>query len=175
MTGNKLRLYLAYYRRNPTPNQPARYHTSFIVAPKNPQVTDYITVLHVTNRLDRRTLTQLWKFESKTSQARTNQLTGLMLLGKVPPNFTVENITQILTTIPVKQEEDWWCHDWIMEAMPALVENGIIPKLSDPQEVLNTAYEFVETATQGSLSKDQPVPTCNIVGRRVASEFGAFE
>lgn len=125
MTGNKTRLYLAFYSRLPTQRQPVKYHTSFILTPKNPKVTNSITVIHVTNPLDPETGAQPWKFESKTTIARTTKLAGVMLLGKLSPDVTVDDVTDILQTVSVKQDANWWCHDWILEAIPVSTANNI--------------------------------------------------
>lgn len=111
-------MYLAFYRRLPTAKQPANYHTSFILVPKNPKVTHEFTVIHVINPLDPNTGTQAWKFESKTTDGRTGKLTGVMLLGKLSPDVTVDGVADILKTVSVRQDGNWWCHDWILEAMP---------------------------------------------------------
>ena len=83
-----------------------KYHTSFtsVLTPKNPKVTNSITVIHVTNPLDPETGAQPWKFESKTTTARTAKFAGVMLLGKLSPDVTVDNVTNILQTVAVKQD-----------------------------------------------------------------------
>ena len=112
-----------------------------------------------------------------------------MLLRKLSPDVTVDDVTDILQTVAVKQDENWWCHDWILEAIPVntvnnistqlfcrlqvLVSNGIIPQLPDtPEKVWEVGYNFVEEHTDGHLSCDQPVPTCNIASKKMSSEIG---
>ena len=118
-----------------------------------------------------------------------------MLLGKLSPDVTVDDVTDILQTVSVKQDANWWCHDWILEAIPVstannireistqlfcrlqvLVSKGIIPQLPDtPEKVWEVGYNFVEEHTDGYLSRDQPVPTCNIAGKKMSSEIGPVE
>ncbi|KAF8882044.1 hypothetical protein CPB84DRAFT_227263 [Gymnopilus junonius] len=116
MARNKLRLYIAYYQRLPSPRQPEKYHTSFILMPKMPKTDSpkSAIVYHVTNPLDVNLLKAVWKFEPKNSLPRTGKLTGLMLLAKIPPEIGPANIEDILNQVPLKQDDDsWWCHNWV--------------------------------------------------------------
>ena len=129
MAGNKLRLYVAYWRRTPSKTSNQIFHTGLLLIPKNPQNDERTTArYHVVNRIDPGTKLETWMFEPTLQLLpRTNKLSGLMLLGKVPPEFTAEGIEAILRTvhIPTPQElanieargDTWRCRYWVADAL----------------------------------------------------------
>lgn len=77
---------------------------------------------HATNPIDRETLVETWKFEPRETEPRTARLVGCMLLGKVPPKFKVEAITELLRKVHVPspeeaQAENWRCRHWVLDAL----------------------------------------------------------
>jgi len=125
MTGNKLRLYLGYWRRQESEAHPGKYHVGLLLVAKKPR-NDLPTAMryHAVNPIDRETKIETWKFESLPTEARTTKLAGVMLLGKVPPNVTVEGIEEILKKVHVPTPEEakkvnWRCRHWVLEALEA--------------------------------------------------------
>jgi hypothetical protein len=77
---------------------------------------------HAINPIDGETLVETWRFESRETEARTAKLVGCVLLGKVPPTFTMEAITELLREVPVPsieeaQRTNWRCRNWILDAL----------------------------------------------------------
>lgn len=123
MPSNKFRLYLGYWRRQETEANPGKYHVGLLLTPKKPR-NDLPTArrYHAVNPLDKDTLIETWKFEVLLTEARTTRLSGVLLLGKVPPDFTVEDIEKILKKVPVPTPEEakktnWRCRHWVLEAL----------------------------------------------------------
>ena len=121
--GKKLRFYLAYWRRKESPTNPGKYHVGLLLAPKSPN-NDLNTVMlyHAINVIDGDTRTEKWIFEPKKSAPRTIKLAGVMLLGKVPSNFSMETITPILEKVYVPtpeeaREKNWRCRHWLLDAL----------------------------------------------------------
>jgi len=121
--GNKLRFYLAYWRRQESPQHPGKYHVGLILSPKNPKNDDKNSMLyHAINPIDSETLVETWRFEPRETEARTARLAGCVLLGKVPPTFTMEAITELLREVRVPSPEEaqrtnWRCRHWILDAL----------------------------------------------------------
>jgi hypothetical protein len=130
--GNKLRFYLAYWRRKVSPTNPGKYHVGLILAPKNPDNDLNAAMLfHVINLVDGKTCAEKWIFEPKTSAPRTVKLAGVMLLGKVPSSFSMESITRILEKVYVPtseeaREKNWRCRHWLLDALEVNTFNNFI-------------------------------------------------
>jgi hypothetical protein len=125
MTGNKLRLYLGYWRRQESEANPGKYHVGLLLVAKKPR-NDLPTArrYHAVNPIDRETKVETWKFEILPTEARTNKLAGVLLLGKVPSDVTVEGIEEILKKVHVPTPEEakkinWRCRHWVLEALEA--------------------------------------------------------
>ena len=124
ITGRKkLRFYLAYLRRKESPNNPMKYHIGLLLAPKNPNNDSNAAMMyHATNLIDGDILAEKWIFEHKMSVPRTIRFGGVVLLGKVPQNFSMETITPILEkvyvpTLAEAKEKDWHCRHWVLDAL----------------------------------------------------------
>jgi hypothetical protein len=126
MTGNKLRFYLMYDKRTPSARQPEKYHVGLILTPKKPKYSERSVIYHAINPIDPITKQQRWKFDSRDSEPRRATLTGFMLLGKVPPTFAEETITELLRAIripDIKEEPTWRCHSWVLDALEYTLNN----------------------------------------------------
>jgi hypothetical protein len=123
MPSNKRRLYIAFFHRGTSEEVPVKFHTAFLVTPKNPNTTDEKMnshLYHVVNRITDGEET--WFFESREIRSRTQQLAGVMFLGKLPPSITHAKLRDILDKVPrqnlVKDRRAWRCRDWIWDALP---------------------------------------------------------
>ena len=67
---------------------------------------------HAVNPIDMETKIETWKFEVLLTEARTSRLAGVMLLGKVPPDITVEGIEEILKSVHVPTPEEAKKTNW---------------------------------------------------------------
>ena len=119
----KLRFYLAYLRRKESPNNPIKYHVGLLLAPKNPENDSNAAMMyHATNLIDGDLLAEKWIFEHKNSAPRNIRFAGVVLLGKVPPNFSMETVTPILEKVHVPtleeaKEKGWRCQHWVLDAL----------------------------------------------------------
>lgn len=129
---NKRRLYLAYMLRKPTPGHPIKFHTAFLLTPKNPakSPSKECVVYHVVNRLRESAtgdLKEKWEYEVKRlsweelRRSPTLQMNGVILLGKCSSKIVDERLESILETVPRKvwADEDlgWRCRHWIFDAL----------------------------------------------------------
>ena len=118
-----MRFYLAYWKRQESPMHPGKYHVGLILSPKNPKNDEKSAMLyHAINPIDRETLVETWRFEPRETEVRTARLAGCMLLGKVPPTFTMEAITELLRKVRVPSPEEaeatnWRCRHWTLDAL----------------------------------------------------------
>ncbi|KAF9486200.1 hypothetical protein BDN70DRAFT_926903 [Pholiota conissans] len=181
LTGNKRRLYLGYWARHPSPANPTKYHTGLLLTSKNPKSDEKGAVIfHANNRIDADAHAETWKFEARPTMPRTAKLAGCMLLGKVPPKFQVEVITELLSKVHVPSPEDagaenWRCRHWILDALTLLQTEGVIPELPDSlTKVLDNGYEFVEKKTQGNPIYEAQLYTCDTSGKEISSELPGF-
>lgn len=133
LTGRtKLRFYLAYLRRKDSPINPVKYHVGLLLAPKNPNNDLNAAMLyHATNLIDGDTRVAKWIFESEKTAPRTIKLAGVMLLGKVPSNFSMETITLILEKVYVPtpeeaREKNWRCRHWLLDALEVNTLDNLI-------------------------------------------------
>ncbi|KAF8884273.1 hypothetical protein CPB84DRAFT_1713077 [Gymnopilus junonius] len=181
MTGNKLRLYLGYWRRQESDVHPGKYHVSLLLTAKKPR-NDLPTAkrYHAVNPIDCETKTEIWKFEILQTEARTTKLAGVMLLGKVPPDVTMEGIEEILKKVHVPTPEEaqkinWHCRHWVLEALEGLMVGGVIlTPPSSPQEMWNTGRSFVEDKTarvDGYPVQSKWLYTCDMSGKEISSEI----
>ena len=123
---NKRRMYIAYFRRASTPSLPARYHTCLFVTPKNPDpmsTNKQCWIYHVVDRVAQAddAAKGYWIFEARPTFARTQKLAGVLLLGKIPPSLSDEDIKSILESVPrqntVAEDPSWRCRHWIWAAL----------------------------------------------------------
>ena len=100
-----------------------KYHVGLLLAPKNPDNDSNAAMMyHATNLIDGDILAEKWIFEHKMSVPRTIRFGGVVLLGKVPQNFSMETITPILEkvyvpTLAEAKEKDWHCRHWVLDAL----------------------------------------------------------
>ncbi|KAH9477894.1 hypothetical protein JR316_0010126 [Psilocybe cubensis] len=186
MVANKLRLYLAYFKRtNPSGANPERYHVSFMICPKKPKDNEpNARILHAVDFLDKnRKLRQIWRFEAKDSSPRTIMLSGVMLLGKLEPAITPEIIEEVLTKIYIPPTDadasgaDWRCTNWVWASLEILAEERIIPRFDGTgQDLWNVGVNFVNGATNGNgiPVHDDWLYTCDMSGRQIDSEIGPY-
>ena len=119
----KKRLYIAFYGRNPSPDQDIPFHTALLLTPKKPstkrQDTDsmrFHTVNKIT-RTERGAAITPWAYEAEETIARTRHLAAAMFIGKVSRAAEAE-LGRILGEVPIVQDDDnWWCCNWIWSAL----------------------------------------------------------
>jgi len=180
MPKNKRRLYIAFFHRETSEAVPVKFHTAFLVTPKNPKTTDEKKnshLYHVVNRISE-TGQETWVFEPKEIRSRTLQLAGVMFLGKLPPSITHAKLKDILNKVPrqnlVEDRRAWRCCDWIWDALPIMVAQGVIGSLpAAPVDVWKTGIEF--TGNQKMATLKNSIPCCNTAGQKIASELGPSE
>ncbi|PPQ64857.1 hypothetical protein CVT26_002575 [Gymnopilus dilepis] len=179
---NKLRLYLAYWRRQESELNPGRYHVGLLLSPKDPKNTDDEAIIyHAINPIDKEAQKQVWKFEDKKSKARTSKLAGVMLLGKISRSISTERITAMLATVNVPTPEEanktgWRCRHWVLDAIDLLADGNILPPLpSSAQDLWKLGFDFVESKTRETEGRSNPtvrVPTCDLSGQEIRGELG---
>ncbi|KAF8155482.1 hypothetical protein B0H34DRAFT_496544 [Crassisporium funariophilum] len=185
MKGNKLRLYLGYWRRPATATNPAKYHVGLLLMGKKPgNNAPDCRKCHATNPIDPITKVQTWRFNTDLTKSRTVKLAGVMLLGKVPPEVTPEGLEEILKKVYVPTPEkagkiNWRCRHWVAEALERLEAEGIIPTLPSPaSEVRDTGASFVDVKTAAadglSVFRDW-LYTCDMTGKEISSEIMPLE
>jgi hypothetical protein len=123
---DKRRMYIAYYHRTPTPSLPVKYHTSLLIAPKNPNTTATTKECWRYHVIDRSAppgdaAKAYWVFEARMAFARSSKLAGIVLLGKVPHTISDEDVERILRSAPMKatvaEDPAWRCRHWVWAAM----------------------------------------------------------
>jgi hypothetical protein len=119
---NKHRLYLVFYVRSPSPQQPLPFPTALLLSPKQsgPSSTDKVRVwrFHAVNPWDAESGKQVWVFQAEEKPYRTGQLAGVMLIEKLQHNVTRQRVHEILASVPVRQDDaSWWCHHWAWAAL----------------------------------------------------------
>ncbi|KAH9481922.1 hypothetical protein JR316_0006452 [Psilocybe cubensis] len=176
---NKMRLYLGYWWRQATLENPGKYHVGLFLTPKNPKNDKRTaTIYHAVNRI---TDGGIWKFECIPASCRTPRRAGCMLLGKVPPKFGPKDIEEILRRVRVPsqeeaEEEKWRCRHWVCDALTLLVVEGVIPELPvSPHDLWDTGRIFVESRTSGIPNYGKPLYTCNTMGEEIPSEISALD
>ena len=123
---NKRRMYIAYYHRTPTPSLPVQFHSSLMITPKNPNTMDTVKQsyrYHVVDRIappgDK--AKGYWMFDARSAYARTSNLAGILLLGKVPQSISNDDIERILRSAPMKatvsEDPSWRCRHWVWDAL----------------------------------------------------------
>lgn len=122
---NKRRLYIAFFHREATKEVPVKFHTAFLVTPKNLKTTSNKKnshLYHVVNRISPETGEDTWIFESRETRSRTQYLAGVMFLGKLPGSISDANLHDILDKVPrqdlVRDKRAWRCCNWIWDALP---------------------------------------------------------
>ena len=124
---NKRRIYLAFFHREFTPDNPIKYHTAFLVTPKRPNTISEAKnsrIFHV-----RRDLLngreERWIFDPKPTRTRSYLLAGVMLLGKVPNAISADALEAIFESVPrltaPRDNPRWLCRDWIWSALPVRI------------------------------------------------------
>lgn len=119
-----MRLYLGYWCRKPSPENPRKNHVGLFLTPENPRSDERAaTIYHVVNRI---TEGGIWKFEFTPASPRTPRRTGCMLLGKVPSRFEVKDITETLRRVRVPRQEEteaekWRCRHWVCDTLTVRV------------------------------------------------------
>ena len=110
---DKRRMYIAFYHRTPTPSLPVKYHTSLLIAPKNPDTMATAKECWRYHVVDRTAppgdpAKAYWVFEARKAFARSGKLAGVVLLGKVPHSVSDEDVERILRSVPMQAtvEED---------------------------------------------------------------------
>ncbi|KIK06017.1 hypothetical protein K443DRAFT_3340 [Laccaria amethystina LaAM-08-1] len=174
---NKRRIYLAFFHREFTPDNPIKYHTAFLVAPKRPNTTSEAKnsrIFHVRKDLSNGR-EERWIFDPKPTRTRSYLLAGVMLLGKVPNAISADALEAIFESVPrltaPRDNPRWLCRDWIWSALPILVgENVIKPLPSAPNDVWKAGLAFTEAQKVPMLFN--PIPCCDALGRKIASEIG---
>jgi len=73
-----------------------------------------------------------------------------MLLGKLSPDVTVDDVTDILQTVSLKQDANWWCYDWILEAIPVSTVNNLSSTFLPPA---GPGLEWHHSTTSGHSRK----------------------
>jgi hypothetical protein len=122
---NKRRMYVAYYYRTPTPSLPVKYHSSLLLTPKNPNTMDTTKKCLLYHIVDRAAPGDVaggyWIFEARPAYARSTNLAGVLLLGKVPQSVSNEDIKRILMSVPMKttvaEDPSWRCRHWVWDAL----------------------------------------------------------
>jgi hypothetical protein len=122
---NKRRMYIAFYTRTPTPSLPAKYHSSLLLTPKDPNTMDTVKQCyryHVVDRLAPGDAAGgYWIFEARPAYVRSTKLAGVLLLGKVPQSVSNEDIKSILMSVPmnttVAEDPSWRCRHWVWNAL----------------------------------------------------------
>ena len=125
MVRNKPRLHVALYAR---PNTPDSYHYALIVSPKAGSTG--ITMYHATNA--RRSVqgkpSQRWRHEKFTLDSVSGEPKLLVLVTLAKLLVPLDELTEILQTVPVYQAEDgepyktFSCAEWTRVAVKQLCE-----------------------------------------------------
>jgi len=178
--GNKRRVYIAFFHREASPENPLRFHTALLVTPKNPNSASdkkSSRLFHVVNRIDNTTKQDTWYFEPRETRSRTQMLAGLMLLGKVPNGISDQELENILEQVErktlVSEDREWRCRHWVWEALAHLVSHNVIPSLpADPKEVWEAGISFMDN--QPIAGPKETIPCCNTAGEPITSEIGAM-
>ena len=122
---NKRRMYIAYYHRTPTPSLPVKFHTSFLMTPKNPNSVATVKECWRYHVVDRSAKDSedggYWIFQARRAFSRSSKLAGVLLLGKVPQSVSAEDIETIMKSVPRKatiaEDPSWRCRHWIWNAL----------------------------------------------------------
>lgn len=129
MSSDKNRLYMAFFKRATSQENPIPYHTAFLLAPKNPNKDSQeknSRLFHVRNRLEHGG-NEIWVYDGEPKRCYTINLSGLVLLGKVPAT-SGDVIYDVLERVPrLRNRSDnpsWHCRHWVWAAVPA---GGHIP------------------------------------------------
>jgi hypothetical protein len=124
----KRRLYLAFYYRG----TPAKgYHVALLLTPKNPSKSTEAVAwrFHVKNVIENvdGTPKQVWIYEGAPTKTRSDRLSGLVFLSKIPSGVSGEKLNEVLKTVEVKQDDpEWRCKDWVIAAIQVLFLPGIL-------------------------------------------------
>lgn len=172
--GNKQRLYISYYPRGATADDPVKFHTALLLVPKNPQdgSAKESYRFHVKNGLSNvgGVSKEVWEYEDKPTQNRTTQLWSVQLLGKLKKDVSDKSLSEFFNAnVQVVQDDPRWrCRHWVWAAIQALGDAGIIELTQLPEEIWNAGIGFA-----GSVKPNpsQPVPTCDVLGKQVTSEI----
>jgi hypothetical protein len=191
-------MYIAYYHREPTPSLPVKYHTSLFTTPKNPNSMTTIRECmryHIVDRVAPDDEAQgYWIFQARQAYARSTNLAGILLLGKILPSVSDKDIEGILRSVPmnrtVAENLSWRCRHWVWDALGVsfgfyqdylplmtsqhLIDREIIPSLPNTAEVVwNNGVSFIEGC--GPITSGQGIPCCNADGKGIPSEIGPMK
>ncbi|KAF8531660.1 hypothetical protein JB92DRAFT_2849481 [Gautieria morchelliformis] len=110
-----------------------------------------------------------WQFRGDVKQrARSLKLVALVLLGKLSPSVTHEDLRKHLQSVEIVQGDPTWsCTNWCTTAIQVLTDAGIISPGVGSAEIIATGKAF---AAQHSLNLEAPIPTCRPDGVKIASE-----
>ncbi|PPQ75618.1 hypothetical protein CVT24_010986 [Panaeolus cyanescens] len=178
---NKRRMYIAFYIRNNHKDDQSdiKYFTALHLSPKNPLPEELSTIrYHVIDAIDPDSDNEglMWVYRPEKIQTRLPILVGLQLLGKVAHEFEEDQIEDMLrgvTISPDVNDKSWRWHHWVWDAVKVLAENNVItlPQGETPKSIWKKGYAFCE---QREFDPRKPVPTCDMSGKEIPSEIGAF-
>jgi hypothetical protein len=119
---NKDRIYIAYYPSGAVNNE-LKFHVAILLvckSPVDPNATETVRY-HVTNRISPGGR-QVWVFEAKITQDCTLSLYGLLLLGKLPSEYSRAYVNSIMAAVPIVQDNpNWRCRHWVLNAIQVFI------------------------------------------------------
>jgi hypothetical protein len=116
MTGNKRRVYMAFYPGGNSSSEGVPFHTALLVTPKNPDVgsqQDDSWRFHIG------TIGQhVWGYKPETTRARSLRLGYVVLVGKLEPEIDIDNVQELLAGVPIVQgDPNWRSRHWVWAAV----------------------------------------------------------
>jgi len=111
-----------------------------------------------------------WAFSVESNQStRAARPLSLLLLGKVSPEVTAQEIELVLRSVPVNQAELVWSSSpWILGALRALQGSDIISSDVEPSVLLANGTVF---AHEFGYKPSTVVPTCDPEAQELVSEI----
>jgi hypothetical protein len=116
---NKHRIYLAFYPRE----DPKGWKLGILLVPK----TSWI--LRLAKSTPKRAIlyqvygtvfpsTVVWRYQTQKLKPTDLDLTGLVLLGKLPPHFTEADLYAYMFQVPIVQHDPTWSNmNWVFDSM----------------------------------------------------------
>ncbi|TDL22574.1 hypothetical protein BD410DRAFT_828349 [Rickenella mellea] len=167
---NKPRIYMALYARGQIKEGQVKYHTSLLLAPKNPDTStrkEQCVQYHVVNKIEDGV--EVWKFLPTRTMNRVETLRSVALLGKV--SISESSLRSKLEKAKIAQgDKPWRCRHWVWAAIQTLVAENIIvapPLAIEELWTLQCDYTY-----QKEYDPDAALPCIDNAGQPMDAEIG---
>jgi hypothetical protein len=121
---NRDRLYIGFYPTGGGAQNNLAFHVALLLVPKARRFrksTHQVSRYHVTNPISPDGK-QVWQYEAVKAEPCSNFLCGLLLLGKLSPQFSTADVDAVLAEVPVVQDDpNWRCRHWLLDAIQVIL------------------------------------------------------